>query len=148
MSILERLSEDFKKALKGRDQDTVSVIRMIKAAIKNKEIEKRSALSDNEINAILASLTKQRREAIEQFAKGGRQDLADKENKELLILQSYLPQQLTEEELKKIIENAIKEAAAVSEKNIGRIMKILMPRIKGCADGKLVNELVKKALEG
>jgi len=148
MSILERLSEDFKKALKGRDQDTVSVIRMIKAAIKNKEIEKRSALSDDEINAILASLTKQRREAIEQFAKGGRQDLADKENKELLILQSYLPQQLTEEELKKIIENAIKEAAAVSEKDMGRIMKILMPRIKGRADGKLVNELVKKALEG
>jgi len=148
MSVIERLSEDLKKALKSGDKDTTSVIRMVKAAIKNKAIEKRGDLTDDEINIILTSLAKQRRESIEQFAKGGRQDLVDKESKELLIIQSYLPPQLTEEELNKIIEDAIKEAGTRSEKDMGRIMKIIMPQIKGRADGKLVNELVKKILEG
>jgi len=148
MSIIERLSEDLKKALKAGNKDTISVIRMVKAAIKNREIEKRGALTDDEVNTILVSLTKQRKESIEQFTKGDRQDLVDKENKELLIIQSYLPPQLTEDELKKIIEGAIKEAGAGSEKDMGKVMKIIMPQVKGRADGKLVNELVRKALEG
>lgn len=147
MSLSERLSEDLKKALKTGEKDTLSVIRMIKAGVKNKEIEKGSALSDEEICVVLMSLARRGKDSIEQFSKGGRQDLATKESRELSIIQSYLPQQLTEEELKGIIKDAVKEIGASGPRDIGKVMKSIMPKAKGQADGKLVSELVKEALD-
>jgi len=146
MSISERLSEDLKKALKAGEKDTLSVIRMIKAAVKNKEIEKGGSLSDEEFYSVLMSLARQRKESIEQFSKGGRHDLAEKEERELSITQSYLPRQLTEGELEEVIKDAIKETGAGSQKDMGNVMKFIMSKIKGQVDGKLVSELVKKIL--
>jgi hypothetical protein len=146
MSLSERLSEDLKKALKTGEKDTLSVIRMIKAGVKNKEIEKGRALSDEEICGVIMSLARQGKDSIEQFSKGGRQDLAAKESRELSIIQSYLPQQLAEEELKGIIKDAVKEVGASGPRDMGKVMKSIMPKIKGQADGKLVSELVKEAL--
>jgi uncharacterized protein YqeY len=148
MSLSERLSDDLKKALKAGEKDTLSVIRMIKAAVKNKEIEKGAPLSDGEFYGVLVSLVRQRKDSIEQFSKGGRDDLVEKERRELSIVQSYLPHQLTEEELKEIIKDAIKETGASSQKDMGNVMKVIMPKIKGQVDGKVVSELVKKALSG
>lgn len=112
MSLLQRLDDDFKVALKTSDSLRVSVLRMAKAAIKNKQIEKRGELSEDDILSVLSMLLKQRRESIEQFSRGGREDLAEKERKELEILQSYLPQQLTLEELDKIIIETIRKSSA------------------------------------
>src|SRR4030066_2518410 len=114
MHFSERLSEDLKRALKAGEKEALSVIRMMKAAIKNKEIEKGTPLSDEDINGVLLSLARQRKESIEQFSKANRQDLVEKETRELSIIKSYMPRQLTEEELKVIIESAIKETGAGS----------------------------------
>ncbi len=146
MHLSERLSEDLKKALKAGEKDALSVIRMIKAAIKNKEIEKGTPLGDEEINGVLLSLARQRKESIEQFSKANRQDLVEKETRELSIIKSYMPRQLTEEELKAIIEDAIKEIGAGSQKDTGKVMKFVMAKVKGQVDGKLVSELVKNLL--
>lgn len=146
MSISERLSDDLKKALKAGDRETLSVIRMIKAAVKNREIDKGAALTDDDFNGVLMSLVRQRKESIEQFSKGGRQDLVEKETRELSVLQSYLPQQLSEEELKAVVKNAAEETGANDLKDMGRVMRLVMERVKGRADGRLVSELVKKVL--
>ncbi len=146
MSLLENLEEDFKKALRETNKLKLSVLRMVKAAIKNKEIEKGQMLSDEEILSVFSTLTKQRRESIEQFSKGGREDLAEQEKQELSILQSYMPKQLSPDELESIIIQAINESSAKDEKDIGRVMKILMPRIKGVADGSWVNKRVRELL--
>ena len=146
MHLSERLSEDLKKTLKAGEKDALSVIRMIKAAVKNKEIEKGTPLGDEEINGVLLSLARQRKESIEQFSKANRQDLVEKETSELSIIKSYMPRQLTEEELKAIIEDAIKEIGAGSQKDTGKVMKFVMAKVKGQVDGKLVSELVKNLL--
>lgn len=146
MSISEKLTDDLKKALKTGEKDTLSVIRMMKAAIKNKEIEKRTSLSDEEIYGVLMSLARQRKDSIEQFSKGGRQDLAEKEARELSIIQSYLPRQLTEEELKGIIKDTVKEVGASGQRDMGKVIKPVMAKVKGRVDGRLISELVKKAL--
>lgn len=146
MHLSERLSEDLKKTLKAGEKDALSVIRMIKAAIKNKEIEKGTPLSDEEINGVLLSLARQRKESIEQFSRANRHDLVEKETRELSIIKSYMPRQLTEEELKVIIEDAIKEIGAGSQKDTGKVMKFVMAKVKGQVDGKLVSELVKNLL--
>ena len=148
MHLSERLSEDLKKTLKAGEKDALSVIRMIKAAVKNKEIEKGTPLGDEEINGVLLSLARQRKESIEQFSKANRQDLVEKETRELSIIKSYMPRQLTEEELKVIIEDAIKEIGAGSQKDTGKVMKFVMAKVKGQVDGKLVSELVKNLLGG
>lgn len=147
MGLSERLSDDLKSALKSGDKDRVSILRMVKAAIKNKEIEKGSAASEEEISALFRSFVKKAQESIEQFSKAGRTDLADKEKAELLVVQSYLPQQLGEDEIRSIITDAIRETGASGQKDMGRVMKAVMAKTKGQADGKLVNDLVKKALE-
>ena len=146
MHLSERLSEDLKRTLKAGEKDALSVIRMIKAAVKNKEIEKGTPLGDEEINGVLLSLARQRKESIEQFSKANRQDLVEKETRELSIIKSYMPRQLTEEELKVIIEDAIKEIGAGSQKDTGKVMKFVMAKVKGQVDGKLVSELVKNLL--
>jgi len=147
MSLLQKLDDDLKSALKASDSLSVSVIRMTKAALKNRQIDKRGDLSEEEIIAVLSTLAKQRKESIEQFSKGGREDLAEKERQELSILQSYMPEQLTREELDGIIIEAIKETSAGGVKDTGKVMRLVMSRVKGAADGKIVNQLVKDLLE-
>lgn len=147
MSLLQELDDDLKASLKASDSLKVSVLRMTKAALKNKQIDKRGELSEEDIISVISSLSKQRKESIEQFSKGGREDLAEKERQELTILQSYLPKQLTTEELDRIITEAIKESSAEGMKDMGKVMRLIMPRVKGAADGKIINQRVKDLLE-
>jgi hypothetical protein len=120
---------------------------MLKAAVKYKQTEKNTELSEEEIISVVSTLSKQRRESIDLFLKGGREDLADKEKQELSILQSYLPDQLTPEELDRFIIEAIAESSAQGVKDIGKVMRLVMSRVKGTADGKTVNQRVKELLE-
>jgi len=147
MSLLQKLDDDLKVALKASDSLKVSVLRMSKAALKNRQIDKGGQLSEEDIISVISSLSNQRKESIEQFSKGGREDLAEKERQELAILQSYLPKQLTTEELDRIILDAIKESSAENIKDMGKIMRLMMPRVQGTADGKIVNQRVKDLLE-
>lgn len=145
-ALLQAFDTALKEALKARDELKTSALRLIKASLKNKEIDKRGPLTDDEITAVLSTLAKQRRESIEQFSAAGRTDLADREQRELELIQSYLPQQLSPEELDRIIGATIAEAGASSPNDMGKVMKLLMPKIKGAADGKVVNQRVKELL--
>ena len=147
MPLLAKIDDDLKSAMKASDSLKVSVLRMAKAAIKNRQIDTGKELSDDDIIPVLSTLAKQRRESIEQFSKGGRQDLAEKERLELSVLQSYLPEQITPEELDRIILEAIKESSAAGAGDMGKVMRLVMPRTKGAADGKLVSQRVKELLE-
>jgi uncharacterized protein YqeY len=147
VSLLQKFDDDLKIAIKTSDRIKTSVLRMTKAALKNKQIDKRGDLSDDDILSVISSLLKQRKESIEQFTKGGREDLAEIEKQELLILQSYLPEQLSPEELDRIISEAIKESSAAGLKDMGKVMRLVMPRVKGVADGKFVNQRVNELLE-
>ena len=146
MSLLKRLDEDLKAAMKRSESIRLSALRMAKAAIKNVQIDKGRELSDEEILSVLASMAKQRRESIEQFSRGGREELAEKERQELAVLQSYMPAQLSHDEIDALILQAIQESSARSEADMGRVMKLLMPKVKGVADGKWVNTRVKELL--
>jgi uncharacterized protein YqeY len=147
MSLLQKLDDDLKTALKASESLKVSVLRMAKAALKNRQIDKREELSEEDIISVILTLIKQRKESIEQFSKGGREDLAEKERQELSILQSYLPKQLNKEELDVIIIDTIKESSAEGIKDFGKVMRLIMPRVKGLVDGKVVNQRVKDLLE-
>lgn len=147
MSLNERITEDLKNALKAGDKDKLSILRMIKSSIKYQEIEKKAPLGDDDISAILRTYVKRAKESIEQYSGAGRADLADKEEKELAIVQSYLPDQLDENELRQIIRETISETGASGLKDMGKVMKAVMARAKGQADGKMANILVKEALE-
>jgi hypothetical protein len=146
MSLLERIDSDLKTAMKSSDKVAVSTLRIVKSTIKNKEIEKGETLTDEEIISTFSTLTKQRRESIEQFEKGGREDLVSAEKAELAVLQKYLPEQLSVEELEKLIREAIQITAASGTKDIGRVMKEVMPKVKGRADGKEINRKVSELL--
>jgi uncharacterized protein len=150
MSIQTRLEEDLKSAMKGGDKERVSVFRFLLSNIKNRRIEKGkdATLSDDEITQVIMSSIKQRREAIEQFTKGGRSDLVEKEEAELRILQSYLPEQLSEEELTAKIQQVIAEAGAVGLKDMGKVMKGVMLLVSGRAEGSVVSAKVKSLLGG
>lgn len=147
MPLLQKIDEDLKSALKASNQIRVSALRMLKAALKNKQIEKRRELSEDDIIDVLISLSKQRQESIDMFLKGGREELAEKEREELSILQSYLPKQLSNDEIDSIILEVIKNSDAKDIKDMGKVMKIVMSRIKGMADGKYVNKRVRELLE-
>jgi hypothetical protein len=134
------------EAAKGQAKIALSTLRLIKTALHNREIDLKREATEEEFLQILSSMVKQRKESIEQFAKGGRTDLVEKEEAELKIVQSFMPAQLTEEEISSLILSAIAEAGAVSVKDMGRVMKILMPKITGRADGKAVGERVKASL--
>jgi uncharacterized protein YqeY len=146
MSVADKLTNDLKKALKEGEKDALSVIRMVKAAVKNKEIEKGEPLSDDEIYGVIQSQVRQSRESLEQFLTGERKDLAENEEKHISILQSYLPKQLTAVELKSIIGEAIKDTGAKGPGDMGRVMKEIIPKVKGRADNRMLSELVKEAL--
>ena len=143
-----RLTEDLTAALRSGDRLRLSVLRLLAALIKNREVEKRGPLTDAEVLQAVTASCKQRQEAIEQFQRGGRADLVDKETAELGILRSYLPTPLTGEELRALIGAAIGEAQAVSPKDMGKVMAVLRPRVAGRADGKAVSELVREMLAG
>lgn len=147
MSLRDRLSEDLKLAMKSRDQLRMDVIRMIKAAILNKEVELRKDLDDAEMSKIMATLIKQRRESVEQFEKAQRMELAEKERKEITIIETYLPKALSPEALEQIIASVLAETGARSLKDMGAVMKAVMARLAGQAvDGKQVSDLVKAKL--
>jgi len=146
--IKEKIDSDLKEAMKSSDSLRVSTLRLIKSAIKNKEIEKGKALTDDEIIQLLNSLVKQRVESVQMYRKGNREDLAEKEEAEIEILKSYMPEPLSDQEIKDIIQQAITETGATSMKDMGKVMKFVMGKVKGRADGKKVNEMVKQMLAG
>ena len=146
MSLRQRLNEEMKGAMKVRDDLKLSAIRMVRAAVKNREIEQKHELDDREISEVIASLVKQRRESIRLFQDGGRADLVTKEEKELSVLLDFLPPQLQGEELDVLVLKAIAECGAEGIKDLGKVMKAIAPHVAGRADGKVVAEAVKAKL--
>lgn len=149
MGLREKILEDLKVAMKNQVADKLSAIRFWQSAVKNREIELRpNAINDQEIMGVIKKLAKQRQDSIEQFQKAGRQDLVDKETFELGVLQSYLPKQLSADELQKVVEEVIKATGANSIKQMGAVIKEVQARTSGAADNKLISELVKSRLQG
>ena len=149
MTLMERIQKDLTEAMKGKDELRLSVLRMVKAALKNKEIEKIRALEEAEALAVLQTLMKQRRESVEQFTRGGRIDLADKETKEIGIIQGYLPAAPSEAELAQAIEAAMAETGANSPKQMGAVIKAAKTKLEGkTVDGKVLSDKVKERLAG
>lgn len=147
MSLHDRLSEDLKQAMKAKDQLRMDVIRMIKAALLNKEIELRKDLDDAEMSRVMTALVKQRREAVEQYQNAKREDLAGKELKEIAIIEGYLPKALSPEEITQVIELVIRETGAATMKDMGNVMKAVMARLAGqMVDGKQISDLVRAKL--
>ncbi|GIP48221.1 GatB/YqeY domain-containing protein [Paenibacillus sp. DXFW5] len=146
MNLSERLNEDMKQAMKSQDKFKLSTIRMVRATMKNLEIDLKRTLNDNEVLDILSREIKQRKDALQEFEKAGRDDLAEQVKAEAEILAEYLPEQLSEEEIKVIVQQTIQETGASSKADIGKVMSALMPKVKGRADGKLVNQTVQQLL--
>ncbi|PJF35303.1 MAG: glutamyl-tRNA amidotransferase [Candidatus Thermofonsia Clade 1 bacterium] len=146
MNLKERLQEDLKAAMKGGDIARRDAIRLIASAIKQEEIDAQKTLTEEEVIALLMREAKKRRDSIEEAQRLGRTETAAKEQFELSVIEAYLPQQLSREELEAEIRRAIEEVGAKSAKEMGNVMKVLMPRVKGRADGKLVNEMLKTIL--
>ena len=149
MTLTERVDEDLKTAMKERDALKVSALRMLKAAVSNTAIQKgKQVLEDGEIQEVTAKLIKQREESVEAFTKGGRPELAEKEAKESAILKAYLPPAMSEAELKSLIQAVIQETGASGPQGMGAVMKAVMSKASGRADGKIINQLVREALGG
>lgn len=146
MGLREQIDSDIRNALKSGAKDKVSALRMLSASLKNKQIDKRRQLTEEEVLETIRSLIKQRKDSIEQFTKGGRQDLVDKETAEVAVLEVYLPKQMDHQELEAMVREAISQTGASGAKDMGKVMKALVPLIAGRADNKLVSELVRKAL--
>jgi uncharacterized protein len=147
MALIERIQKDLTEAMMSKDELRLSVLRMLKSALKYKEIEKVRPLEDAESLQVLQTLVKQRRESVEQFARGGRQDLADKETQEIAILEKYLPAAPSSADMSAAIEAAIAETGANSPKGMGAVIKAAKARLEGKAvDGKLLSDLVKERL--
>lgn len=146
MSLLERLNEDMKEAMKNKEKDRLSVIRMIKAALQNEAIRTGGELTENEELAVLSREVKQRKDSLREFEKAGRQDLVDKVRTELKYVEAYLPEPLSEEEIVALIKQAISDTGATSKADMGKVMSVVMPKVKGRADGSLVNKLVRQYL--
>jgi uncharacterized protein YqeY len=146
MSLEERLVEEMKQAMKSNDKLKLSTIRMIRSALKNKEIDLRKKLEDEDIVKVIQAMMRKGEESVEQFETGGRMDLVEKEKSEIEIMKSFLPKPLSQEEILEIIDQSIQETQASSLKDMGKVMKSVMPKIGGKADGKLINQLVKERL--
>ncbi len=146
MSLQEKLMEDMKLAMKSGDKVRLETIRGLRAQIKNKQIELGKELTDEEVLQVLMSAAKKRKESIEQFRAGGRDDRAEEEQQELNIIQSYLPEQMSEAEISRLVEQTIQEVNAASIKDMGKVMGTIMPKVKGKADGKLVQQIVREKL--
>ncbi len=149
MGLKEQILEDMNQTMKNQQADRLSAIRMLQSAVKNREIELRpAAINDQEIMGVIRKLGKQRKDSIEQYENAGRQDLADKEKFELSVLEAYLPQQLSPEQLTQLVDEAIKSVNATSIKQMGAVIKEVQARSGGAADNKTVSELVKSKLQG
>jgi uncharacterized protein len=148
MELQQQIDDALKAAMREKNADKRDAIRSLLTAIKNKEKELKRSPSQTEIQGLIASQIKQRRESIEQYNQANRKDLAAKEENEIAVLRSFLPEALSTEELDVLIEEAIKEVDAVSPKDMGKVMKALMPKIAGRAEGKQVNEIVRAKLQG
>jgi uncharacterized protein YqeY len=146
MSLEEKLLEEMKQAMKTNDKIRLSTIRMIRSSSKNKEIELRRKLEDEDIFKVIQGMVRKGEESIEQFQAGGRNDLVEKEKAEIEIMKFFLPQPISQEEIIKIIDETIQETQATSLKDLGKVMKAVMPRLGGKADGKVINQLVKERL--
>ena len=149
MTLMEQVSRDIADAMRARDQGRLGALRMAKAALMNAEVQRGRTLTDVESQQVFASLIKQRRDSIEQFRAGGRNDLADKEAAEITTLEAYLPPRMDAGELERVVDAAVAESGASSPKDVGRVMKLVMSRLAGAqVDGKAVNELVRRRLSG
>ena len=148
MTFADDVNRGITGAMKSKDQPRLSTLRMLKAALMNREIERGRALDDNESLQVVSALVKQRRDSIEQFLKGGRQDLADKEGAEIVILESYLPPAVDTADLERTIDAVIASTGATSAKDMGKVMKAVMAELAGkTVDGKAVNEIVRRKLQ-
>jgi uncharacterized protein YqeY len=147
MTLMERISQDIAAAMRAKETVRLGALRMAKSALVNREVEKGRALEDGESLQVMASLIKQRRDSIEQFRKGGRDDLADKEAAEITTLETYLPPALDEAALERLVDEVIADTGASGAKDLGRVMKGVMPKLTGQAvDGRLINEIVRRKL--
>ena len=149
MSLKDQIIKDMTASMKAKDAARTSTLRMCKAALQNREIEKGGPLDDDELMKLLRSLVKQRRDSVEQYQKGGRQDLVDKEQAEIAVIESYLPRGASQAEIAQAVSEAIGETGATSMKDMGAVMKAVMTRLAGKnADGRMVSETVKSKLGG
>lgn len=146
MSISDKIMADMKTAMKNRDKETLNTVRMLKSALMNEKIKLGHDLTSDDEIKVLSSELKQRKESLEEFVKGNREDLADETRKEIKIVQKYLPKQLDPKELAKIVSDTIKETGAKTKADFGKVMKAIMPKLKGRADGKEVSKLVSQEL--
>jgi uncharacterized protein YqeY len=146
MSLSERIQLEMTKAVKAKDKPRLSALRMIRSAIQNREIDKRAALTDEEVVETLSSLVKKHKESIEQFRKGNREDLVQKEESELQVILSFMPEQMNRKEIKKNLEEIIRELEAEGPGDLGAVMKVAMSRLKGRVEGRLVQQLVREML--
>jgi uncharacterized protein YqeY len=147
MNLSERLTDDMKQAMKNQDKFKLTVIRMMRASVKNLEIDLKRPLDDNEVLDILSREIKQRKDSLQEFKKAGRDDLVADLVVEIEIISQYLPEQLTEEEIQEIVTQTIHELGASSKADMGKVMSALLPKTKGRADGKLVNQFVQQLLK-
>ena len=151
MTISERITQDVTAAMKARDELRLSTLRMVKSAIKNKEIDKRAPLDDQEALSVLSTLIKQRKDSIDQFTKGGRKELADKEAAEIVIIEGYMPKAAGEEEIAAVVRSTISEMGSPTMKDMGAVMKNSMAKFAATGtrvDGKVVSDTVKRLLSG
>ncbi|OLO38885.1 hypothetical protein BTR23_11560 [Alkalihalophilus pseudofirmus] len=146
MNLLDRLTDDMKAAMKSKEKEKLSVIRMVKSSLQNEQIKLGRELSEDETLTVLNRELKQRRESLHEFEKANRDDLASKLYGEIEVLQQYLPEQLSEEEVAQIVQETIQEVGATSKADFGKVMGAIMPKVKGKADGGLVNRLVQQHL--
>jgi len=146
MSLQERISAALKDAMRARDEVKMATLRLVLTAIKNREKEARSLLEDQEVISVITTQIKQRRESIEQYRQAGREDLAQREESELQILQGYMPEQVSEEEISNTLDEIIAEVGAVSMKDMGKVMKAAMAKLAGKAEGGAINAMVKEKL--
>ncbi len=146
MSLMEKIRNDMKDAMRVKDKERLGTIRMLISEIKKRQIDSGKEFDDNDILGVIKSMVKSREDSVNAYREGGREDLAEKEQKEIEILKSYLPKQLSEKEIEKIVEDAIKESGAVSVRDMGKVMKIVMAKYGSQVDGKTVNRIVKEKL--
>lgn len=147
MTFVDKVNQDIAEAMRAKNQDRLGPLRMLKAALMNKKVERGKDVTDGEALQIVSTLVKQRKDSVDQFTKAGRQDLADKEQAEITILETYLPPPVSREELEKAVDEAVRTTGASSPKDMGGVMKAVMAGLAGRnADGKLINELVRARL--
>ncbi|MEY8445121.1 GatB/YqeY domain-containing protein [Enterococcus ratti] len=147
MSLLSRLNDDMKTAMKAKDKESLQVIRMIKSSIQNEQIKEGHDLTEEEELTVLSREMKQRRDSLHEFEEAGRDDLAEKVKSEIAIVEKYMPEQLSEADIRQLVQKAITQTNASSVKEFGKVMGVIMPKVKGKADGSQVNAIVKELLQ-